>query len=322
MSQKNTLCHHIEYGLFRITDRLVRLLSWRAAQSLGGALGRFLYRIDSRHRRVVRENLRQSDLGLTEDEITVIAKSCFAHFGSVLMTTPHLLHMGSEDLSHRITLEGLEHWDAAQDQGKGFILLTGHYGNWEAMALALAASGHPIAAIGRALDNPLLDAQLRTFRSRLGNRVIDKKGGVQDCIRELRQGRGVGFLLDQDALTRGIFVRFLGRWASTYPSAALLAVKYEIPVLPMFSWPNPDGTISARVQPPLEIPKTGHMERDIWTATQVMTRCLEDRIRQDPRWWFWMHRRFKTCPGEGDPLPAPLPPPEWGLSLSFPVNQG
>jgi lauroyl/myristoyl acyltransferase len=56
------------------------------------------------------------------------------------------------------------------------------------------------------------------------------------------------------------------------------------------------------------------MDRDVWTATQLMTQKIEADIRREPRWWFWMHRRFKTRPGEGVPLPAPLPPDEWLLS--------
>jgi KDO2-lipid IV(A) lauroyltransferase len=59
------------------------------------------------------------------------------------------------------------------------------------------------------------------------------------------------------------------------------------------------------------VPQTGDLDRDTWVATQLMTARLEAQIRKDPRWYFWMHNRFKTRPGEGHPLPAPLPDPSW-----------
>ena len=285
----------------------MRLLPWRTVKAIGKGMGRLIFRIDKHHSRIVLDNLRQSNLKLTEAQITSTALACFSHYGSLLLGVIHLLHMEPKDVQRWIHVDGLEHWDAAQAAGKGFIVLTAHYGHWEAMAMGLAVSGRPVAAIGRRLDNPLLETKLLKLRTRLGNRVIYKEGGVRDSIKELRAGRGTGFLMDQDASSRGVFVRFMGRWASTHASAALLAVKYKVPVLPVYSWPNADGTISARIQPPLELPSTGDVEQDVWTATQLMTWSLEARIHEDPRWWFWLHRRFKTMPRED----LPLPPQAW-----------
>ena len=322
MSQKPTLRHRLEYLLFRTLEPVIRLLPWHAALGLGRSLGRLAYLVDTRHRRVVRENLRLSDLNLTEAQTRKLAKECFAHFGAMLMSAPQLLHMEAEALGRLVHFEGLENWDAARAQGKGFIVLTGHYGCWEALALALSVNGRAFAVIGRELDNPLLDPYLRKLRSRWGNRVILKEGAMRDALRLLKQGEGIGFLLDQDALTKGLFTKFLGRWASTHSTAGLLAVKYQIPVVPMFSWPNADGSIAVRIDPPITMPRSGDRDRDIWIATRVMTRCIEDQIRKDPRWWFWMHRRFKTSPGEGSPLPMPLPSLEWTQSVPPTVNRG
>lgn len=295
--------HRLEYALFCTADGLLRLLPWKAALALGRGLGGLVHALSPRYRRLVRTSLRSSNLGLDEAGIAATASDCFRHYGALLMSSVHLLHMGRDEVDRWVRLEGFEHWDAAQAAGKGFIVLTAHYGNWEAMAMGLAVSGRPVAAIGRRLDNPLLETKLLALRSRLGNRVIYKEGGVRDSLKELRAGRGTGFLMDQDARAQGVFVKFMGRWASTYPSAALLAVKYKVPILPIYSVPQPDGTYSGRILPPLEIPATCDPERDVWTATQLMTWSLEARIHEDPRWWFWMHNRFKTAPSEAHPLP-------------------
>jgi len=320
MSQKPTLRHRLEYLLFRTLEPALRLLPWKAAQGLGHLLGRVASLVDARHRRVVRENLRLSDLALTEAQTRKLSKACFAHFGAMLMTAPLLLHMQPAVLERLVHFEGLENWDAARAQGKGFIVLTGHYGCWEALALALSLKGRPFAVVGRELDNPLLEPYLKALRSRWGNRVILKAGAMRETLQAMKQGEGVGFLIDQDALGKGIFTKFLGRWASTHAAAASLAVKYGIPVLPLFSWPNPDGTISVRIDPPFTLPGGGEdRERAIWTATQLMTRCIEEQIRRDPRWWLWMHRRFKTSPERSS---MPLPPLEWTQSVPPTVTRG
>jgi len=316
MSSSIRFRHRVEYSLFWVFDGLLRLLPWRTVLALGRGAGWLLHTLDKRHRLVAQDNLRQSNLGLDEAAIRATTRTCFKHYASLLLSSIHLLHMKREDVNRWVSIEGFEHWDAAVAGGKGFIILTAHYGHWEAMAMGLAVSGRPVAAIGRRLDNPLLESKLLTLRSRLGNRVIYKEGGVRAFLKELRAGRGAGFLMDQDALTTGLFVKFMGRWASTHAAAALLAVKYQRPVLPTFSYLHPDGTVTARVQPPLEIPITGNMEQDVWTATQLMTWALEAQIQQDPRWWFWLHRRYKTRPGEGDPLPAPLPDPAWQEAIA------
>jgi Kdo2-lipid IVA lauroyltransferase/acyltransferase len=315
-----TLRHRLEYGIFRLLDGILGRLPWTIVQALGEAAGSLFYLVDPRHRRIVRENMRFADLGLDEAQTRAMAKACFKHFGALFVGLLRLRTATPEELDRWIKVEGLEHFDAAQASGKGFIQLTGHYGNWEAVALAQSRHGRTLDVIGRELDNPLLEPISSGFRTRFGNRVILKDGAMRETLKSLKAGRGVGFLLDQDALTAGVWVRFLGQWASTFGTAGTLAARYGLPVLPVFSWPNPDGTITVRFEAPFEVPVTGDAAKDAWVATQLMTARIEAQIRKDPRWWFWLHRRFKTRPGEGNPLPAPLPPQEWvELNSTSPV---
>lgn len=322
------LRHRVEYALFRGVERVLSCFPLATVQTLGRGLGLLFYAVDARHRRVVRENLREAELDprWTGDEraIRALTRTCFKHFGELFISGIPLMHLDPEDLDRVVKVEGLEHFDAAAGSGRGFIQLTGHYGNWEAIALSQSRHGRSLAVIARELDNRLLQPYLDRFRTRFGNQVIPKDGAMRDTLKALKAGRGVGFLLDQDALTTGVFVRFLGRWASTFQTAGSLAVRYGLPVLPVFSWPNGDGTVTVRFEAPFEVPRTGDPDRDAWTATQLMSARLEAQIREDPRWWFWMHRRFKTQPGVGNPLPAPLPPQEWVESStalgSFPAR--
>ena len=308
-----TFAHRLQFVLFQGAERLVRLLSWRATWALGRALGRLFYRIDPRHRRVVRANLRASNFGLDEAAIEPLSRACFEHFGALLCTTLRQLQASPEELARLTRIEGQEHIEAAFGEGRAVIGLTGHLGNWELMGLAMSLAGRKMTVIGRELDNPLLEARLRTNRVRFGNAMIPKAGGVRSALRAVKEGRFVGFLLDQDALNRGVFVKFMGRWASTYPTPGMLAARFDLPILPIASRVLADGTLVVTAYPPFHAPSTGDPARDAWVATQRMTTWIEDRVRENPSQWFWMHRRFKTQPGPGNPE---LPPEAWQAALA------
>jgi KDO2-lipid IV(A) lauroyltransferase len=307
------LRHRVEFALFRMAERLLSSFPLATVQTFGRGLGLLFYLVDGRHRRVVRDNLRGADLAPVwvgnEAAIRTLTRGCFQHFGELFLSAIPLMGMDEEELDRHVKVEGLEHFDAAKATGRGFIQLTGHYGNWEAVALSQSRHGRALAVIAREIGNPLLQPELDRFRTRFGNEVINKDGAVRETVKALRAGKGVGFLLDQDALTMGVWVRFLGRWAATFPTAGAMAVRFRLPILPVFSWPNGDGTITVRFEPPFEAPLTGDPERDAWMATQIMTSRIEAQIRKDPRWWFWLHRRFKTQPDT--PGSPPLPSRDW-----------
>ncbi|MBP1626286.1 MAG: phosphatidylinositol mannoside acyltransferase [Holophagaceae bacterium] len=302
------LQHWIEFGLFKIAEVLIRLLTWRGACRLGAGLGLLVWFLDPAHRRIVRSNLRASDLGVDETEVRRLTRRCFANFGSMLLATLRMLTMSPERIRDLVRIEGLEHFDAAAAEGKGTIALTGHFGNWELMALGLSLEGRSLAVIGRELDNPLLEPYLSGLRGRFGNSVIAKNGAVRESLKALKQGKAIGFLLDQDAQKNGVFTRFFGQWASTFPTAGMLATRYDLPILPIFNRVHPDGSVTVLIRPPFHAPRTGNPDQDILAATQLMTTCIEDEVRQDPAWWFWMHRRFKTQPKAGSLPPEKVQP--------------
>jgi KDO2-lipid IV(A) lauroyltransferase len=304
-----TFAHRVQYAAFLGVERLVRALPRSTAAAFGSAVGRLFYLVDARHRRLVRENLRGSSLRLDETGVRSLSKACFEHFGAMLFTTLRLLRNAPEKLDGLVRIEGREHIAAAYAERKGVIGLTGHFGNWELLALALGREGWFLDVIGRELDNPLLEKDLRSFRSSTGNSVIAKDGAVRGCLKSIKERRMVGFLLDQDALALGVFIRFLDRWASTFATPGMLATRFDLPILPLASRVEPDGTVVVTAFPPFHVPPSGDPARDTWTATQLMSAWIERQVLANPNQWFcWMHRRFKTQPGPGEP---PLPAQEW-----------
>jgi KDO2-lipid IV(A) lauroyltransferase len=195
--------------------------------------------------------------------------------------------------------EGLAHLQEAYARGRGVLLFSGHFGQWELTALLQGYLELPLVLITRPLDNPALERRLAVLRQRSGNRVIHKRSAVREMVKALRQGIGVAIVIDQDAGPDGVFVPFFGRMASTTPTLARIALRTGAAVIPTFSIPEPDGTYRAIYGPEVVIEKSGDSRIDTLRLTAACTATLETWVRRRPEHWLWMHRRWKTEAPEG-----------------------
>jgi KDO2-lipid IV(A) lauroyltransferase len=212
---------------------------------------------------------------------------------------------GADELARRISVTGMEHATEALARKKGVLVLTAHIGNWDLMGL-WAASQLPLTIISKEIKNRSLNAFWMEKRKHHGLRIVPARDSYRACLRVLKAGECLGFVLDQN-MTRpnGIFVEFFGRPASTTPGLAALSAHTGAPVLPVFMVRRADGRHEVKVLPLLEPPATRKADA-IAEATQRYTRIIEDVIRQHPDQWIWMHRRWRTqrLPSSTGPPPS------------------
>ena len=179
----------------------------------------------------------------------------------------------------------------------GLIMLTGHYGNFEIAGYLLATLGFPTSSVARPLDNPYLSDFGFGVREKQGQRIIAKKGATDDVIQVIESGGAVGFVADQNAGSKGIFVDFFGRKASTYKSIGLLAMQYETPVVIGYSRRIGDEFKFAVGVQDVIYPEDWKEQADpLRYVTQRYTKALEEVVRRDPGQYWWVHRRWKTRP--------------------------
>jgi KDO2-lipid IV(A) lauroyltransferase len=199
-------------------------------------------------------------------------------------------------------------------KGKGALLFTAHFGNWEIGGLAQSARGIPLDVVGRPPTDPALSRRLEAMRQMTGSRFISKYKAFRPILQSLKEGRSVALVIDQNVSARQpVFVDFFGQPAATTPSLGLLALRTGAPVLPVFVYP--EGTRYRSVYgPPLPLPSTGDPERDVAEITAMATRIIEEKVREQPHLWLWMHdrwrRRFEApapgaaAPGSAERTPA------------------
>ncbi|MBI3802820.1 MAG: lysophospholipid acyltransferase family protein [Nitrospirae bacterium] len=287
----------LEYLLARILILFLQRLPFRIAVAFGAALGRLFYLADRRHRWITFEALKTA-IGTERDERELwrIARGVFENLGRSVTEFVWIQGRPADLLMQRTTFEGMEHYTAAAEGKKGVLLLTAHFGNWEWMATAAAVLGMKLSVVARPLDNPYLNEMINGWRERYGNRVLNKRTSAAEIMRRLRAGETVGVLLDQNtALSEAVFVDYFGRPAATHKGLAIMALRTGVPLLPAFIV-REGNRHRVIVEKPLEIPRTGNLERDIREATALFTRTIESYVRRYPDQWLWVHRRWKTQP--------------------------
>ena len=180
--------------------------------------------------------------------------------------------------------------EAARAAGRPAILVSGHFGNYEAARAALVARGFQIGGLYRNLSNPYFNEHyVRTMQAFGGPVFPQGRAGTAGFVRHLRAGGQLVLLFDQD-VPSGELIPFLGRPARTALSAAELALRLGADLIPFFATRQPDG-LSFRIELDAPVPPS-----DPLTMTQAITASLEQRVRAHPGQWFWIHKRWKGAP--------------------------
>ena len=280
-------------GVFRIMGRLsLASIEWIAKR-----LGPVLHRIDGRHRRIVRANLKRAfGEEKTESELRAIELRVFENLVRILLEIGWSMNREPEEFRRHLRLRGLPNFTTAHRRGKGVLFLTAHAGNWEILPVLGSLYRFPVNVLYRPLDSPALDRLVRKMRSRFGAKMVPSHRAARKILGCLKKGEIVAMLMDQNVdWYEGVFVDFFGSRACTNKGMALIAVKTGAPVLPIFLV-REEGGFAVEIGAPLPLIRTGDKTRDIETNTQLYNDAIERFVRRHPDQWFWVHQRWKTRP--------------------------
>ena len=262
--------------------------------------GKWLYHLLPYRRHVVLGNIRRvfGDV-LPEAEILHLAQAYYAHYARFLSEFIRLPFLSKARLQKWIRVENIESPIRAHSQGKGVLLLTGHFGNFEvATAAGIAqfpeAHGH-FHFVRRPFKPRWLEKFVYQRSLRIGFGSLPKQGSLDLFIARLTAGDIVLFPFDQHAGGRdGIEVDFFGHPAGTFRSLALIARATGAPVVPAASWREPDGRHVLRFEEPLIPIECEDYDEEIRRNTRAYNAALERLILRHPEQWWWMHRRWKS----------------------------
>ncbi len=277
---------------------LQRTFAWCTATLMCRVLPHRLTRYE-----VAADNLRQSfgsDMSVAEIDRTIFRM--WQHLVRLVFEMIQFPRWVSCENVHEIVeFRNLRPALRALCSGRPVMLVSGHFGNWEAAIATFGVFGFPMGIVARTLDNPYLDKWFRAFRESTGHLMIDKDGGGPEMVRRLEQKRHLALLGDQDAGRRGVFVPFFGRPASTYKSIALLALQHDALILVGCATRLPDRPEHLWVKFELNCeevidPRELTSSDPILELTERYSAALERAVRRSPEQYFWVHRRWKNAP--------------------------
>ena len=233
---------------------------------------------------------------LSPKELLKLERNAFQNLMQTAVEILRIPSFNQKTVERWIHFNHLERIGEELKKGKGVIVLTAHFGNWEYSSLASAFQGYFTMALVREQKFPRVNGLLNRFRSSTGCQVIQKGFPLRQALKQLRDNGIVGILTDQDAGKSGVFVPFFGRETSFAPGAIDLALRTGCAVLPCFIRRERTSHHVIDVTEPLRIPETGSKEERIKEGLKQFAGRLESYIRLYPDQWLWLHKRWKSAP--------------------------
>ena len=287
---------YLVYVLFRSVESVLVFVPLRLCWIVGATAGWILYWFLPGYRKIVRRNLL---IALGEEmgasECRRIARRHFSALGRNFLCSIKLMLMSSAAVEKRVRYEGRDVPLRIVEEGKGVIAAISHMGPWEILAqLSSFGVATSKGVLYQPLANPFLSRHIVSGRAQEGVTLFDRRKGFYGPMKHLREGGGMGILVDQGAGSSGVWAPFFGRLASTSNLAALLATRTSAPIMPVGLFP--DGIAKWRIVygDPIRTYDQDGKEISSSKITAQINLAIEKMIRRAPEEWFWVHNRWKT----------------------------
>ncbi|TLD96284.1 lipid A biosynthesis lauroyl acyltransferase [Helicobacter jaachi] len=265
----------------------------------------FMFRIcDKRRKNDAQANL---DFAYGEDlskqAKREIIKGCYENFAFVLLETIRVTFIPIERYTQRFNFVDEHYILQSLHKDKGAVLISAHYGLWEAMASVLPPRYNwcNMASLGRLTPFDAINRVIIARREAQNVKFIDKKGAFKHLLKLYSAPNALaGILIDQNiAQSEGVWVEFFGKRATHTTIASVLSRRFNVGIVPvMISINEGFKSFEVRFYPPIYCPKSDDSKADILEATQAQANVVERAIRAKPKDWFWFHKRWKSAYGE------------------------
>jgi KDO2-lipid IV(A) lauroyltransferase len=292
------------HWIFTATYLGVSRIPRRLSYGIGWVGTRLAYRMLGEATAAVLANLRLAFPDRSEGEIRRLALETYWSYARDAIDFMRSLKLGREELARMVFRIDREVFDRVLAGGKGALLVTGHFGNWELGAVFLRRLyDYPLSVVAMAEPNPGVNRWRRRFRDGIGVDTLEVRQSVDTALqirRRLGEGRLVAMLMDRALGRDRVEVRFLGHRAFCLRTPALLAHLTGAPLVPCFVIRRADGRFEARVADPLYVDRKCEPEESVARVSQAFATALEEEVRQNPQLWYQFYPYWEeNGAGEG-----------------------
>ncbi|MEA1955225.1 MAG: lipid A biosynthesis lauroyl acyltransferase [Campylobacterota bacterium] len=284
------------FKLFLLVEKFLIILPKNLRKSFFSLLASLGYISSKRYRNVAYQNLHfLFENKLDEKEKKEIVKYSFKNLAFNFLHLLEIRHMSKEELTKKVSVKNIEIVNKIHNEGRTVIYVTTHYSSWELGGASIGALIEPLIAVYKKMKNDTYEEWLLESRSHFGNINLEKTNVVKPLIKFLKQGYASGLLIDTNINSKdGVIVKFMGKDIRQTTTPAFLARKYNSAIVPVTIRTDDEENYTLMLYDEIPVEKTEDAKADIQKATQLQADWLSELITKEPKFWFWLHRRFKN----------------------------
>ena len=243
-----------------------------------------------RSKEIIKSNIQRAIPKINLQQIDNITKNMWNNYGRTLSEYMFLENFRNNKLKSNINIEGNEILEQIKNEKNPVIFISGHFSNFELMAMCIEKSGINLAAIYRPLNNIFLNVVMEKIRKKYICREQIKKGtsGIRELLKLYKKGYSIALMIDQ-RVTEGIKSKFFDEEAFTTTIPAQFIKKFNCKVVPIYIERFNDINFNIKIEKPIEFSKDSSTEK----ITRDLNIWLEKTILKNPNKWIWSHNRWK-----------------------------
>ena len=256
---------------------------------MGFFIGRFIGPI-FRSKKIIIQNLKKANIK-HPGNLSLIASNVLGNYGRIFAEYVYLKKFRNNELKKYISIDGLEHLENLKKNNKRAVFISGHFNNFELMAMEIEKAGIDLAAIYRPLNNVFLNKTMEQIRKEYicKNQIKKGRAGSREIIKKLIEGKSIALMIDQ-RVREGEKVKFFNNLATTTTIPAQLVKKYNCELIPIYIERKKSNYFKIYISKPIKVGKT----KSIQQITEFLNKVLEKMILKNVDQWIWTHDRWKS----------------------------
>ena len=280
------IVYFLEFILIKILFILFQLIGYRFSSNLGFFIGRTIGPI-FRSKKIIIQKLEKANI---QQNKLKIATNVLGNYGRIFAEYVYLKKFRNNELKKYVSIDGLEHLENLNKNNKKAVFISGHFNNFELMAMQIEKVGIELAAIYRPLNNVFLNKTMEKIRTEniCKNQIKKGRAGSREIIKNVKNGKSIAIMIDQ-RVREGEKVNLFNHLATTTTIPAQLIKKYNCELVPVYIERTKNNYFKMFVSKPIKI----NNKKTIIEITKFLNDLLERMILRNVDQWIWTHNRWK-----------------------------
>ena len=281
--------YFIEFIFIKLFFFIFKTIGYKNASNLGAKIGSIFGPL-FRSKDLTKKNIRNCLKNINEKEINILIKKMWENYGRIFADYMYIEKFRLNKLKNYIKINGIKTLEKIKKEGKPVVFISGHFSNFELMAMQLELSGIKLSAVYRPLNNIFLNQTMEDLRRNFicKNQIKKGLGGVREIIKAFAQNSSVALMIDQ-RVSEGEKSLLFNKPTYTTTIPAQLIKKYKCPVVPIYIERKNNLFFDIIIEDPIYF----NEKEDIKNITLKLNNWLENKILLNPDQWIWTHNKWK-----------------------------